>query len=124
MTVQQLQSLTVLLNLERSGEKSVLAVRIAEYVRSPKDLGASKPAPRKSATSTKKKSVVAKGGKKKAAASKKKVAPKTKKAAAPKKSTQPKKEQISEAVIHTDSEDEKIIAEVSKEVGGHGHHKH
>lgn len=122
MTVQQLQGLAVLLNLERSGEKSALAVRISEYIRSPKDLGASKPAPRKSTTSTKKKSAAVKSGKKKAVAAKKKTATKPKKAAAAAKNqTQPKKEKISEAAIHTDSEDEKIIAEVTKEVGGHGH---
>jgi hypothetical protein len=108
LTVQQLQSLAVLLNVERSGEKGALATRISEYLRSPKDLGASKPAPRKS-TTTKKKSVAAKGKKRKAAGSKRRSAPK-------------KAKELSEAAIASDSEDEEIIAEVSKEVGGD--HKH
>lgn len=111
MTVQQLQSLAVLLNLERSGEKGAMATRITQYLRSPKDLGASKPAPRKS-TTTKKKSVAAKGKKRKAAGSKKRSAPKKAKKG---------KEEVSEAAIASDFEDEEIIAEVSKEVGGEGH---
>lgn len=73
-----------MLNLERSGDKAAQAARIAAYLKSPSDLGASKSIPKKS-TASKKKSV----SKKKVTLSKKKSS-----GAVPKKRVAPKKKAI------------------------------
>lgn len=46
-TVEELRDICVFLNLERGGEKKTLAVRIANFLLNPCDLGESKPSPRK-----------------------------------------------------------------------------
>ena len=53
-TVEELRDICVMLNLERSGEKRVLADRIAKYIYKPVDLGKSKPAPKRSPQKRKK----------------------------------------------------------------------
>ena len=66
LQVEELRNLTVFLNLERSGEKSALVQRIEGFLRNPKDLGESKPAPKAGKASKKAGKVVKSKSKSKA----------------------------------------------------------
>lgn len=49
-TVDELRMICGFLNLEWGGEKKMLAERIANYLNKPRDLGESKPTPKRAAT--------------------------------------------------------------------------
>lgn len=110
MTLTQLHSIAVFLNLERTGEKLAVAGRIADYLCLPKDTGVSKAPPRKV---TKKKA----GGAKKASGASKAKKSSSKKRAPPKAAVHSsKKSAAAKRQARTHDSDEDIINEVNEEL--------